>query len=94
LEQLLRMCLLEVKAANLFGWDVRGNGEDRYVRTMRIVEPVDEMQVAGSTAGGTNCEFTRDGSLARGGKGGGLLVTYVLPRNCAVMKERVRESVE
>jgi hypothetical protein len=85
---------LEVIAANLFGWDVRGNGEDWYVRPMRIVEPVDEMEVAGSTACGADGQLTSEGGLAGGGERRSLFVTDVLPRNRPVVVERVGEPVE
>jgi hypothetical protein len=71
-----------------------GNRHDRYVRPMRIVEPVDEMEVAGSTACGADRQLTREGSLAGRRERGRLFVTDVLPRNRPVVIERVGESVE
>jgi hypothetical protein len=61
---------------------------------MRIVEPVDEMEVAGSTTCGADRQLTREGSLAGRRERGRLFVTDVLPRNRPVVIERVGESVE
>lgn len=46
-EQLLRVGLLEVAGADLRRGDVRGDRQHRHPRTVRVVQAVDQVQVAG-----------------------------------------------
>ena len=46
LEDTVRVCFLEVSGADLDARDVRGNGQDRRARAVRVVQTVDEVQVA------------------------------------------------
>ena len=57
---------LEVLAADLVARDVRGDREHGNPAAVRIVEPVDQVHVAGAAAACTHCEVTRQRCLASG----------------------------
>jgi hypothetical protein len=73
---------------------VGSDRNDRDAGSMRVVEPVDEVQVARTTARRANCHLASDGSFTGRSKRGSLFVADVLPRNRSVMEERVREPIE
>ena len=93
-EQILRMRLLKIAAADFGRWNLRGNGQHRRAAAVRIEQAVDEMQIAGAARPGANREFARDLRFARGGKGGDLFMPDVNPVDRLSLAQRVGEPVE
>ena len=93
-EQLLRMRLLEVAAADLLARDVRGDREHRHATARRVEQTVDQMQVPGAAAGRAHSELPRHRGLAGGRERRRLLVANVLPDHLAVTTQRVGEPIE
>jgi hypothetical protein len=93
-EELLRVGLLEVPGADLRRRDVRGDREDGHAGAVRVVEPVDEVQVARPAAARADREVPGEVGFGRRGERGRLLVTDVLPADRAVLADGVGEAVE
>ena len=93
-EEMLRMGLLEVSAADLAAGNLRGDGEDRHTAAVAVVESVDQVQVAGTAAAGADRQSPGEMRLRARGKRGRLLVSHVDPSHVLVSADRVRDSVE
>jgi hypothetical protein len=93
-EQLLRVGLLEVVAADLGGRDVSGDRQHRHSAAVGVEQSIDQMQVARTAAGGADRQLAGDRGLAGCGERGRLLVTDVLPRQAAVAAQGVGEAVQ
>ncbi|MDR6169968.1 hypothetical protein QE359_000997 [Curtobacterium sp. SORGH_AS776] len=93
-EEVLRVGLLEVAGTDLRRGDVRSDREDRHAGAVRVVEAVDQVQVAGTAAARTHGEVPGQLGLGGGGERGRLLVADVLPPDRAVLAQRVGEAVE
>ncbi|GAC1603623.1 MAG: hypothetical protein NVS3B6_14900 [Pseudarthrobacter sp.] len=78
-EKPVRMGFLEEAAADLLAGNVRGDGQHRSSRPVRVVQAVYQVQVAGPAGSGADCEFPRQLGLGRSSEGGGLLVPDVDP---------------
>jgi hypothetical protein len=74
LEQNIRPRFLEIGAAQLPTWHLRGDGEHRYPVAMAVVKTVDEMHVAGTATSRADGEGTGEVGLGAGREGGDLLV--------------------
>jgi hypothetical protein len=94
LEQVLRVGLLEVAAADLAGREMRGNTEHRHARPVTIEQPVDEMQVAGPAAAGANRELPGQMRLGAGGEGAGLFVAHMHPLDLTLPADGIGEAIE
>jgi hypothetical protein len=53
-EQMLRMGLLEIAAADLAAGNVRGDREDRHTAAVGVVEAIDKMQIPWSATARTD----------------------------------------
>jgi hypothetical protein len=73
---------------------MRRDGQHRYARAVRVVQPVDQVQVTRATTGSAYRELTLDRGIASGGERGRFLVTDVLPGDRPVLIQRVGEAVE
>jgi len=93
-EQLLRVGLLEVVAADLGAGDVGRDRKHRNPAAIGVKQPVDQVQVPWPAAARADRELARHRGFARGGERGRLLVTHVLPGHAAVTAQRVREAVQ
>jgi hypothetical protein len=93
-EQLLRMRLLEIAAADLVTWDVGGDREHRHPATVRVKQTVDQMEVPRATAGGADREFPGHRRLTRRGERRRLFVTNVLPDDIAVAAQCIGEAID
>ena len=89
-EQILRMGLLKIAAADFGGRNLRGDRQHRRAAAMRIEQAVDEMQIAGAARSRAYRKLAGDLRFARGGKGRDLLVPDVNPvdrlRVCAARR--------
>ena len=86
LEDAVRVRLLEVGGADLDARDVRGNGQDGRTRAVRVVQAVDEVQVARATRARAHGELARELSLGRSRERRRLLVTDVNPVDAALCR--------
>jgi hypothetical protein len=93
-EELLRVRLLEVPAADLRARDLGGDHQDGDAAPAGVEQPVDQVGVAGPAAGGAHGELPGQGRLGRRREGGGLLVPYVQPLDAAVAAQRVGKAVQ
>ena len=86
LEDAIRVRLLEVGGTNLDARDVRGNGQDGRARAVRVVQAVDEVQVARAARTRTHGELARKLSLSRSRERRRLLVAHVDPVDAALRR--------
>lgn len=88
------MGFLEESAADLLAGDVRSDGKDRRPSAVRVVESVDQMEVARATRAGTDSKLPSKLRLGRCGKSGGLLVADMNPVDAAFGRtSRLTDSV-
>ena len=88
------MGLLEIVATDLCAGYMRGDSKDGYTAALTIKEPVDEMQVAGTTTCCANGEFSGEVSLRSGCEGCGFFVPDVFPLDGSVPAQGIGEAVE
>ena len=93
-EEVLRVGLLEVSAADLIGGDLRGNGENGYAAPVAIVEPVDQVEVARAAAAGADGELAGEVRLGARGEGRRLFVPHVDPSKLVLPADGVGDPVE
>ena len=94
LEQRLRMGLLEIAGADLGRRDLRGYGEHRRARAVAVEQPIDQVQIAGTTTAGADGEGTGEVGFGAGSEGGDLLVPDVHPLDLALAAQRVGQTVQ
>src|SRR4051812_39431868 len=93
-EKVLRMRLLEVAGADFGRGDMRGDRQHRYARAMAVEEPVDEVQVAGSTAPGADRQAPGQLRLGARRERRDLLVADMDPCDFALPADCVRQAVQ
>ncbi len=93
-EQVLRMRLLEIAAADFARWNVRGDCQHRRAAALRVIKTVDQMQIAGTAGAGTHRELARDLRLPRRREGRGLLMPDMHPVDRLAHAQRFGEPVE
>jgi hypothetical protein len=93
-EQAFGMGGLEVVDADLLARNMGGDRQHRHAAAMAVVEPVDEVQVAGPAAAGADRELAGEMRLGAGGEGRGLLVPHMDPINALQAAQRIGEGVE
>ena len=86
LENAVRVGLLEVHRADLNARDVRGDGQDRCARAVRVVQAVDEVQVAWAARACAHGELARQLSFGRRCERRRLLVAHVDPVDAALLR--------
>ena len=94
LEQRLGMCLLEIPAADLGAWDLRGDCEHRHARAVAVKKAVDEVQVAWPAASGTDRELAGQVCLGAGREGADLFVPHMDPLDLALAADSVGQTVQ
>ena len=93
-EQMLRVRLLKVAAADFVARNLRGDGEHGDTTTMTVVEPVDQVEIPGTAASGADRQPPGEMRLRTSGERRGFLVSHVNPSHALVSANRVRDSVE
>src|SRR4051812_34667077 len=88
------MGLLKVAGPDLGGRDMCRDRDNRDPGTVAVEQAVDQVQIAGSAATGTNGEVAGQVRIRAGGEGSPLLVSDVQPRNLAVPAQAVREPIQ
>ena len=86
LENAVRVGLLEVHRADLHARDVRGDGQDGCARAVRVVQAVDEVQVARAAGTCTHGELAGELSFGRCCERRRLLVAHVDPVDAALLR--------
>ena len=99
LEDAVRVRFLEVGGADLDARDVRGNGQDRRARAVRVVQTVDEVQIARAARTRAHGELAGQLSLGRSCERRRLLVADMNPvdaalRRAACLAHGVDDGVE
>ena len=93
-EQLLRMGLLEIAAADLAGRNLRGDGQHRSAAAVGVEQAVDEMEVARTAGSGADGKLARDLRFARGREGSHLLMPDVNPIDGLSFSQRIGQAVQ
>ena len=93
-EQILRMRLLEIAAADFGGRNLRGDRQHRRAAAVRIEQAVDEMQIAGAARARAHRKLAGDLRFAGGGEGRDLLMPDVDPVDRLALAQRVGEAVQ
>jgi len=78
-KQLLGVGFLEIAGPDFFGGNMGGDCKDRNTRTLGVIEPVNEVQVARSSGTCRDREFTGHRGFGRGCKSSGFLMSNVHP---------------
>src|SRR6516165_3738265 len=94
LEEIFRMRLLEIAAANFGGGNLRGDTEHGNTRAVTVKQAVDEVQVARSATAGANGELTREMGFGAGRERGDLFVPHMDPFDFALTAYGVRQAVQ
>ncbi len=94
LEQVLRVGLLEVAAADLRRGDLGSDGQDGHAGAVRVEQAVDEVQVPRPAGAGADRERAGQVRLGAGREGGALLVAGVDPGDRAVLAQGFGQPVE
>jgi hypothetical protein len=93
-EQLVRVGFLEISSTDFRTWDLRCDCKNRDARTMSFKQAIDQVQVAWTTAPGTNGEFASQMGFRAGRKSRGLFVPRMNPFDVTTPANRVSYSVE
>src|ERR1019366_8008060 len=93
-EEPIGVGLLEVRSADLLARDVRGNREYRHPRAVRVVQAIDEVQVARPARPRAHREGARELSLSGSGERAGLLVAHLHPLDTLGTAHRIHNRVE
>src|SRR4051794_15466910 len=88
------MCFLEIPAADLGAWDVRGDGEHRHARAVAVKEAVDEVQVAWPATSRADCELAGQMCFGAGRESGDLFVPHMYPLDLALPANSVGQTVQ
>src|SRR6202140_4177714 len=88
------MGFLEISGAEFGRGDRRRNGKHGYARALTIEQPVDEVQIAGSTASGADRKLSCQVRLGTGRKGRDLLVPHMNPFDLALAADRIGQPVQ
>src|SRR4029077_13382290 len=89
-EQRFGMCFLEIAAAAFRARDMRCNGQHWHSRTMTIKKAVDQVQIAGAPAAGTDGEITGQMRFRASSERGGFLMPGMDPVDIAASAQRFR----
>src|SRR5437867_10755444 len=93
-EEVLRVGLLEVSAADLLGGDLGGNGEHGHTAPVAIVQPVDQVQVARAAGAGADGELAGEVRFCSRSEGCRLLVPHGDPSKLVLSPDGIGDPVE
>jgi hypothetical protein len=93
-EKMFGVSFLKISAADFAAWNLRGNGQDGNAATMAVVEPVDQMQVAGTAASSADGQSPGEMRFRSGGKRSGLLMPDVDPLNRLIFPNGVGDAID
>jgi hypothetical protein len=88
------MRLLEILRADFLPWDVRGDSQHRHPAPVRVIQAVDQVQVARPAAGRAHRQLAGHSRLASCGEGRALLVPHVQPGDTSVAAQCVGEPIQ
>src|SRR6202035_3296568 len=83
-EKMFCMGLLKISAPDFIAWNLRRNSENRNTAAMAVVEPIDQMQVAGTAATGAYRQPPCEMRFCSSSKRRRLFMPYVNPLNSFV----------
>jgi hypothetical protein len=93
-EEVLRVGLLKVSAADLVAGDLRGDGEDRHPAAVAVVQAVDQVQIARTAAARADGQASGEMRFRARGEGRRLLVPHVNPPHALLPANRIGDSVQ
>ncbi len=86
-EERFRPCLLKIARAEFSAWDLRRDGQHRHAGAVRIIKPVNKVQVPRSTGPGTDCQPARNMRSPGGGKSRDFLMPDVHPADGFMLEQ-------
>src|SRR5258707_15423736 len=92
-KEMFRMRLLEIITADFAARNLRRNRKHRNTAAMRVVKPVDEMQIAGPTAAGAHREASGQMRFRTCSERSGLLMPDWYPLDVVARADRIRDSI-
>jgi hypothetical protein len=93
-EEMLRISLLKVSAADLVTGNLSRNGKDRNAAPMTVVESIDEVQISWAAASGAHSQLASEMSLGARGERCHLFMADMDPFNLFASANRIRNSVK
>jgi hypothetical protein len=93
-EEMLRVSLLEIAAADFIARNLRGDRKDGYAAAVAIVKTVDQMQVARSTASRAHGQASGQMRVGPCREGRSLLVSHGNPMEIVPRTDRVGDAIE
>jgi hypothetical protein len=93
-EEMFRVGLLEVPAANFIAGDLRRDGQDRNPVSVTVVESVDQVQISGTATAGANRQPAREMGIRTRGKGCRFLMPQMNPIQLFGGSNRIGNAVE
>jgi hypothetical protein len=88
------MGFLKIAAADFRTRNMRCNGQDRHPRAMTIEKTINQMQIAGATAAGTDGKLTGQMRFRACGESGGFLMPGMNPVDVAASAQRFGNAIE
>src|ERR1700688_3340567 len=88
------MGFLEISGAEFGRGDLRRNGKHGYARPLTIEQPIDEVQIARSTASGADRKLSCQVRLGTGRKGRNLLVPHMNPLDLSLAADRIGQPIQ
>ena len=93
-KKMLGMGLLEIPAADFFAGHLGCDGQHRHSAALAIVEPINQVEIARTTASRAHCNLPGQVALCPGGKGSRFFVAYVHPLDLLVAPDRIGDAVQ
>src|SRR5207249_1352365 len=93
-EKMFRMGFLKISATDFITRDLRRNGQNRHPTAVRIIEAIDQMEIAGSATSGADSQASGEMRLRAGGKCGRFFVSQMNPPNFFLLSNRFGNRVE
>jgi hypothetical protein len=93
-EEMFRVGLLEVSAANFIARDLRRDGEDRNPAAVTVVESVNQVQISGTAAPGANRQPSGEMRIRARGEGRRFFMPQMNPIQLFGCSNRVGNAIE
>ncbi len=94
LEQVLRVSLLEITAADFGTGNLRGDRQYGHAGAMTVIKSVDKVQIPRTTTAGAHGELSGDLGVGSCGEGRRFFMPHVQPVNPSALSHGVRQTVE
>src|SRR5215471_3261424 len=93
-EEMFRLGFLKISAADFAAGNLRCDGEDGDTAAVRVIQPVDQMEISGTTTSSADGQSSCQMRFRAGGKRRRLFMPHMNPSNSPLSANRVGDSVE